>query len=98
VRDVRPRIVFFNEPAPNYTTLWDSLDSLTDDDVLLVIGTSGTVLPISQIAEMYTGFKIINNLAPESAIDDTHFNTVFHMPATEAAKGIDLILEERLHS
>lgn len=97
VRDVRPRIVFFNEPAPHYTTLWDSLDSLTDRDVLLVIGTSGTVLPISQIVSMYPGFKILNNLAPESAIEDTHFNRVLHMPATEAAKGIDRILAERLN-
>ena len=96
MRDVRPRIVFFNEPAPHYATLWDSLDSLTDRDVLLVIGTSGTVLPIDQIAEKYPGFKILNNLVPESAIDDTHFNRVLHMPATEASKGIDLILEERL--
>lgn len=98
MRDVRPRIVFFNEPAPHYRTLWEALDSLTDLDVLLVIGTSGTVLPISQIASMYPGFKILNNLAPESAIDDSYFNRVFHMPATEAAKGIDGILEERLPS
>jgi hypothetical protein len=34
----------------------------------------------------------------ESAIEDTHVNRVLHIPAKEAVKGIDLILEEKLHS
>ena len=71
---------------------------MTEQVVLLVIGTSGMVLPLSQITAMYPGFKILNNLAPESAIDDTHFNRVLHMRATEADKGIDLILDQCLTS
>jgi len=58
---------------------------LSDRDVLLVIGTSGSVLPISQIAAMYPGFKILNNLGSESA-EDNRFDKVLHMPATQAAK------------
>ena len=96
LRDVRPRIVFFQETAPNYMTMWDALDSMTDQDVLLVIGTSGTVLPISGIALRYPGFKLLNNLAPESAIDDNRFDKVLHMPATLAAEYIDAILADRI--
>jgi NAD-dependent SIR2 family protein deacetylase len=71
---------------------------LSDRDVLLVIGTSGTVLPISQIAAMHPGVKILNNLGSESAIEDNLFDKVFHMPATQAAKIIDPILKERLQA
>jgi NAD-dependent deacetylase len=96
--EARPRIVFFGEAAPHYRTLWDSLDSLSDRDVLLVIGPSGTVLPISQIAAMYPGFKILNNLGSESAIEDNLFDKVLHIQATQAAKIIDPILNERLET
>ena len=96
LRVSRPRIVFFGEAAPNYMAMQDALDSLTAQDVLLVIGTSGTVLPISDIAMRYSGFKILNNLAHEPAIDETHFDEVFHMPATRAAKMIDSVLAERI--
>jgi NAD-dependent deacetylase len=95
IRDVRPRIVFFGEAAPHYATMWNAIEALTNQDVLLVIGTSGKVLPISAIAMQYSGFKILNNLAPESAIDDDLFDRVLHLPATQAVKIIDSVLEER---
>ena len=76
--------------------MWNVLESLTDRVVLLVLGTSGKVLPISEIAMHYPGFKILNNLGPESAIDDTQFDKVLHMPATQGVKLIDSLLADLL--
>lgn len=96
VKNVRPNIVFFGEAAPMYEVMWDELAALTMRDVFLVIGTSGVVLPVTHMAAQFRGCKILNNLAPEPAIDDSAFNHVIYQPATQAAAGIDRILREKL--
>ena len=96
VRDVRPHIVFFGEQAPHYGTMWSAFQSLAPQDVVVIMGTSGVVLPVGDMALQFPGFKILNNLAPELAIDDRVFDKVFHMPATKAVEKIDAILCERL--
>ncbi len=98
VKGVRPNIVFFGEMAPMYEVMWEELGALESRDVFVVIGTSGVVLPVSQMAARFRGYKILNNLAPEAAIDETAFDRVFHRPATQAAAEIDRILGERLGS
>lgn len=95
-RGVRPHIVFFGEPAPQYETMWNAFEALTSRDMLLVIGTSGVVLPVAQIALNYRGFKVLNNLAEEDAIPGRVFDRVFYQPATEAAGEIDRIVRKRL--
>ena len=95
VKGVRPHIVFFGEPAPQYEIMWDAFHSLTSLDVVVVIGTSGVVLPITDMALQFRGFKILNNLAPEPAINANVFHRVFFQPATQAIQEIDGILRER---
>jgi len=75
--------------------MWHAFQLLTPQNVVVVIGTSGVVLPVSDMALQFPGFKILNNLAPESAIDDRAFDKVLHMPVTKAAEQIDGILRER---
>ena len=96
VKDARPNIVFFNEPAPQYETMWDTFAALTSQDVVIVIGTSGVVLPISAMALEFRGYKILNNLAPEPTIDGNVFDRVFYQPATQAAAEIEQVIRERL--
>jgi len=98
VSGVRPHIVFFGEPAPRYETMWRAFDSLRDGDVVVVIGTSGVVLPVTQMASYFPGYKILNNLAPEQAIDEHAFDHVIHKPATRAVEEIDQVLKERLEA
>ena len=93
---VRPNIVFFGEMAPMYEVMWGELASLTMRDVLLVIGTSGVVLPVTHMAAQFGGCKILNNLAAEEAIDGRAFDHVFYQPATQAVVSIDSVLKERL--
>jgi len=96
VRGVRPHIVFFGEQAPQYARMWTAFASLKSEDSVVVIGTSGVVLPVAQMALQFQGFKILNNLAPEPAINERAFDRVFHQPATQAAGQIDRIIRERM--
>ncbi len=96
VRDARPHIVFFNEPAPQYDRLWETFAELTSRDVVVVIGTSGVVLPVTSMAAQFQGYKILNNLEPEPAVDGNVFERVFYLPATKAAPEIDAVVREQL--
>ncbi|QLI82596.1 hypothetical protein HZU75_14265 [Chitinibacter fontanus] len=49
----KPGIVFFGEPAPEYETLYQIANSLTEDDIFVVVGTSLNVVdPIFIIRSM----------------------------------------------
>jgi len=96
VKGVRPNIIFFGEMAPMYEVMWRAFASLAPEDVVVIIGTSGVVLPVGQMAAQFPGYKILNNLAAEPAIDDSAFDRVFYRPATQAAAEINRIVDERL--
>ncbi|HSI87394.1 MAG: NAD-dependent deacetylase [Candidatus Methylacidiphilales bacterium] len=90
--DVKPSVVFFGEMAPMYRPLEETLLSMTRNDVLLVIGTSGAVLPIMDIAERHSGPKILNNLHSERLIPEKLFNHVFIEGITTAVSKIEAVL------
>ena len=96
IKDARPHIVFFHEPAPQYELMWSTFEELASEDVVVVIGTSGVVLPITAMALQFGGYKILNNLQPEPTVDGDAFNRVFYMPATQAAPEIELVVRDRL--
>jgi NAD-dependent deacetylase len=75
--------------------MWSAFSDLTPEDVVVIIGTSGVVLPVTEMARQFDGYKILNNLAPEPSIDDSAFDKTFYQPATKAVAEIDRILEER---
>lgn len=93
VRGVKPNVVFFGEKAPNYRPMWQTLEALAPDDVLVVIGTSGGVIRIDPLVEKHRGRAILNNLGPEPAINESLYSDVFHEPATQAVEKIDTILQ-----
>ena len=96
---VKPNVVFFNEPAPLYGPMSDILGSLSQDDVLVVIGTDGAVVPIGRVAERLRCRKILNNLdpvAPEEfvpgMVHPRQFNRTLFKPAAQAAGELDEIV------
>ena len=99
VRGIRPNIVFFGEAAPAYEELWRAFTDIAPADAVIVIGTSGVVLPVNA---MVSGLKdagtlvVLNNLHLQAEIDDSFFTYVFHEPATQAAAKIDAALREHL--
>jgi NAD-dependent deacetylase len=94
--DVKPDVVFFNERAPLYQKLWERLDSLSHEDLLVIIGTSGNVLPIAGIARHTRAVTVLSNLATEPAIPEHYFDHVLHGRAAEIAPRLDALVAKIL--
>ena len=94
-KTLRPDIVFFNEKAPMYAKLYQSLQSC---EMLVVIGTSGLVIDTSILVRAKMKKTILNNLEKSQYIDEELFSKVLYMPATEAideiSKEIELFLNQ----
>ncbi len=85
-------VVMFGEEAPHYRTLYQSL---ADAAMLIVIGTSGQVLPVDEYAK-YVRYAVLNNLEPHPEIRTEDFNKVIYAKATEAAPQIAEIVRQFL--
>lgn len=88
-KGVKPNVVFFNENAPMYTYLYRALQNLKDDDLVIISGTMGNVLPINAMLYDAPGKKILNNLEPHISIDESMFDLVVHKPLTKAIGDMD---------
>lgn len=87
---LRHHIVMFGEPAPFYQKLYNEL---TSTELLVVVGTSGEVLPVDQFAS-YTKYSILNNLEHSMAINHMIFTHTFYEKATTAAPKIKKLIEK----
>ena len=87
--DVRHNIVMFGEQAPEYVRLY-SLLGITN--FLVVIGTSGEVLPIDRFARNVPK-SILNNLDDPNKIA-RHFSKAYIQPATIALPKIKQDIDE----
>jgi NAD-dependent deacetylase len=96
LRGVRPDVVFFNESAPNYRIMYRALRDLREDDILVVIGTSGHVLDVNSMVFDLPCIKILNNLEPSEVINDSYFDHVFYGSAAHMCKEIDRIIESHM--
>ena len=83
---IKPYVVFFGGIAPNYVEMYKKFDSVIDDpdNVALVIGTDGSVVPIDAILKGTSCKKILVNLNESEHIKDDLFDLVYHQLATEA--------------
>jgi len=90
--ELRPNIVFFGEPAPEYAKLTQALNEC---ELIVIIGTSGNVLDVTYFAQL-TQESILNNLEPSEAIDDSYFTKVYYAKATEAIADIAEYIENFL--
>jgi len=92
----RPDVVLFDEPAPAYSKLWKVVRSLRRWDVLVVIGTQGSVLPVEDFARGAPCLTVLNNLHESADIDEDAFDIVLRKRAAEAAAEIGEIVRKRL--
>ena len=88
----KPSIIFFGENAPAYTPMYHMIRSLNSDDMIAVIGTEGSVVPISQIIGNKTlgigAKRLLCNLEPSSYINDKNFDFVYYTEAINVADKI----------
>jgi len=84
-KKIRPNIVMFGELVPMYDKLYQELKNC---ELLVVIGTSGNVISVDNLA-VHVDKSILNNLEPSEAIFDELYSKVLYKKASEA---IDEIL------
>ncbi|MBN1970690.1 MAG: NAD-dependent deacetylase [Candidatus Delongbacteria bacterium] len=87
---LRHNVVMFGEEAPFYRELYYQL-SITK--LLVVIGTSGNVLPVDSFANS-VDFSILNNLERSEMIRERSFTKCFYGNATQYANKIYELVED----
>lgn len=76
-RTVRPHIVFFDGQAPMYSYLYRALDYLDHpDSILLVIGTTGSVVDVDMMTKGRSCTKILVDVKKPSNINIKKFQHV----------------------
>lgn len=88
---IKPSVVFFYEQAPMYRAMHERVSSISQDDIIVVVGTSGKVVSISTLFMdiKAKGYKILNNLEPSSRIDEKLFDEIYYEPSTTAMLKIE---------
>lgn len=66
--DVKPGVIFFGENAPHYQRLQKEIEALNPGDIVVVIGTSGQVVPI----DIYLSGKMTQNYLLNKGPHDGH--------------------------
>lgn len=81
---LRPDVVFFGEEAPKYELLNYHVFHC---ELLVVIGTSGDVIDVSQLAN-YANISILNNLEKSDRINENNFTKRLYKKASIAIEEI----------
>lgn len=93
IKGTRPKVVFFHEAAPLYSLMHHTIASLTAQDCLVVIGTSGLVIDVNSLVFDCKALKILNNLESSDYINENYFDHVFLGKANEQAAAIDAVVK-----
>ena len=97
-RGVKPGVVFFNEHAPKYAILGQVVKHLHAASMIVVIGTSGTVVDIQSLICDRPGTRVLCNLEAHGAIDHNQFHHVFYESAVTAVTKIDELVSAHMQS
>jgi NAD-dependent deacetylase len=95
-RSVKPSVVFFGENAPRYNDLYEIVADLRAEDTVVVIGTSGTVLPADRLFAHSKAYSILVNLEPGAQMDEKAFSERRYGPATQQLPELGDTLRNRM--
>jgi NAD-dependent deacetylase len=93
---VKPSVVFFGESAPRYNDLHEIVSDLRAEDTVVVIGTSGTVLPADRLFAHSKAYSILCNLEPGAQMDEGAFSERRFGPATQQLPALWNTLRNRM--
>jgi NAD-dependent deacetylase len=94
----RPDVVLFGEPAPRYRPMWTTFKRARRDDMVIVIGTQGSVAPVQQLCLMAPGPKILLNLHESEDIDSGLFRHFFQESAAAASSEVETLIHEHVEA
>lgn len=92
----RPDVVLFGEQSKLYHRMFLVMGALHPDDLLVVIGTSGTILPVNRWTSNADCRKVLVNLHRSQAIDENRFDTVLRAGAAATADEIMALVTRHL--
>jgi NAD-dependent deacetylase len=94
--EVKPGIVMFNELAPEYENLIRTFNRAKEGDIILVIGTSGNVVPMQWIVGMLKGksFNILVNLEEIDGVNSVFDSQVLGRAGQMLPKLVTAILSK----
>lgn len=93
---IKPNIVFFGESAPAYHFAKRHLNSITSEDILIIIGTNGQVFPIDGYLEFikanYSPTVILNNMEHSPYISSKFCDFEIYKSCVESIEQINDII------
>ena len=92
----RPDIVLYGEQTKLYHRMFLVMGALHPDDLLVVMGTSGAVVPVNRWTANADCRKVLNNLHASNWVDESRFDTVIRERAAEAADEIERVVVSHL--
>jgi NAD-dependent deacetylase len=95
-KEVKPDVVFFGEAAPRYSHLHTIAQSLGPKDTVVVVGTSGAVLPADRLFGQSCAYSVLVNLEPGDQMDEWVFSERLYGPATEQLPNLATKLGQRM--
>lgn len=99
----RPGVVLFRhllheEPAPLYPKMHRIMGGIHPRDLLIVVGTEGSVLPVDRWARNADCKKVLNNLHDAADINPSNFSVYLKEGAVSAASKIMEIVHDHIRS
>jgi NAD-dependent deacetylase len=89
VEGVKPGVVFFNEAAPEYETLWHIQQVMTPDDLFIAVGTAFEVIPPERLLPRERLGQYPRNFVVDPAPRRTEcFGVVERNPATVGLRNL----------
>jgi len=97
VEGVKPGVVFFNEAAPEYETLWRIQQAMTPDDLFIAVGTAFEVIPPERLLPPGRVGPYARNFVVDPAPRRTEcFGVVERNPATVGLPNIAETVERMM--
>ena len=93
---VKPAVIFFGQAAPQYRVLHQIVGSLRPIDTVVVVGTSGAVLPADQLFGYSQAYSILVNLEPGSEMDESAFRMRSYGLATQILPSLTETIQARM--
>ena len=97
---VRPNIVFFGGKADNYLEMYDAFDEVkhSSEGFIVVVGTSGTVIPVNELMRGSKATSILCNLHESEGLNEYAFNILMREKASKGMARCEAMILKKFGS
>lgn len=91
---IKPSIVFFGEQAPLYTDLYTEFYNVNEDDLIIIIGTSGAVINVNYLLRFARCKTVLINLEKHEYINESLFTHKIYKSCDQCIDELEQIISE----